>query len=199
VPGVGPEQAKWSPDGTQLLATQIDFATQDYRLVLIDVASGQVTDLTDDGVSGFGDWLDDKTIVYERDVVGPDGTVSGSQLQIPKLKDGALKRDHALTDLTGFSTYADAQSDGPGVLFLRRTSDSSSVELWVADNRGKAPACSRPHRPLVLRRGSRRSPPRARGRAPRRHRVAGHVPARRRRVASTALTAPARWPQPLGG
>lgn len=65
---------QWSPDGTRIAFNEVDDVTgDDLSMYVIDVASGEITDL---GIGFTPRWVDDDTLVFNANSFAPDGSVS---------------------------------------------------------------------------------------------------------------------------
>jgi Tol biopolymer transport system component len=63
---------QWSPDGTRIAFTEVDDVTgEDLSMYVIDVASGEITDL---GLGYSPRWIDDGRLVFNANVYAADGS-----------------------------------------------------------------------------------------------------------------------------
>ncbi len=118
----------WSPDGARIAATIRNSQTREARLVLVDAASGAITDLPGRYTSAtFTEWLPDGSGIVFVAAAKDDGVPGpGAQLMLQPYPSGAARRiTSGLVDYRTGHVTADGRS-------MLAVGFDASISLWTA-------------------------------------------------------------------
>ena len=117
---------RWSPDGERLVFASIRDGDFDWRLFILDLASGDITGVgSTDGHSVYPDWSPDgRFIVYSNR--------AGEEYKL-RLWDLETEEDRQVTDGPGEDMYARFAPDDRGELLYSTDVDDGVWQLYVHD------------------------------------------------------------------
>lgn len=120
------DNPRWSPDGQRLVFASIRDGDYDWRLFVLDLATGDVTNVgSTDGHSVFPDWAPDgRFIVYSNR--------AGEEYKL-RLLDLETGEDRQLTDGPGEDLYPRFAPDGRGEVLYSTDVDDGVWQLYVHD------------------------------------------------------------------
>ena len=120
------DNPRWSPDGQRLVFASIRDGDYDWRLFVLDLAAGDVTNVgSTDGHSVFPDWAPDgRFIVYSNR--------AGEEYKL-RLLDLETGEDRQLTDGPGEDLYPRFAPDGRGEVLYSTDVDDGVWQLYVHD------------------------------------------------------------------